>query len=506
MWERREIKARGKQAFRANYWHCVIVSLIMVALFGAHGPGRLQELRGSLHLDGSEASAVNAAISAVEGVTGELPGLLGRLNQATHAQKGIFATMFKDIAQSDSLLLGFLQGVNQLFLGSRVSHALLLALALVVAALLWLFVRNALEVGRCRFFLENRLYAGSRTERLLFMYRIRRVGSAAQILFLRALYTLLWSLTIVGGIVKSYSYRMVPMLVAENPDISAKEAFRLSRLMMNGQKWRVFVLDLSFLGWRLLSLASFGLFDMFFLYGYTSATDAELYIALRERAMASGEAAFTDRWLAEKPQPALEEYPAGRFTVPEHGAAHRLHLDAGRRYSPSDLIILFFGMSFVGYVYEVIYYLFALGEFVNRGTMYGPWLPVYGVGGLLTLLALRGFTKRPLVVFVSAFVLCGLLEYATAWYLETFAHTKWWDYTGFFLNIQGRVCLEGLLIFATGCCFSIYLFSPMVAGLFDRLPRMARIALCAVLIALFLLDAAISARHPNMAAGVAIGQ
>jgi uncharacterized membrane protein len=100
--------------------------------------------------------------------------------------------------------------------------------------------------------------------------------------FLRDLYLTLWTcLFFIPGIVKSYSYRMVPYILAENPELSAREAITLSRKMMYGHKWSTFVLDLSFIGWQLLSGITMGLVGVFYTNPYVAATDAELYRTLR---------------------------------------------------------------------------------------------------------------------------------------------------------------------------------------------------------------------------------
>lgn len=65
-------------------------------------------------------------------------------------------------------------------------------------------------------------------------------------MFVRSVYSLLWCLTIVGGFIKIYSYKLVPMIIAENPELSAKEAIKLSEDMMKGYKWRAFLIVLSY--------------------------------------------------------------------------------------------------------------------------------------------------------------------------------------------------------------------------------------------------------------------
>ena len=73
-------------------------------------------------------------------------------------------------------------------------------------------------------------------------------------MFLKGLFQGLWSLLfVIPGIIKSYEYRMIPYILSENPNISRKRAFEISKQMMKGNKWDTFVLDLSFIGWQILS-------------------------------------------------------------------------------------------------------------------------------------------------------------------------------------------------------------------------------------------------------------
>ncbi|MDE7258353.1 MAG: DUF975 family protein, partial [Lachnospiraceae bacterium] len=102
-------------------------------------------------------------------------------------------------------------------------------------------------------------------------------------MFLKALYVFLWSLLLViPGIIKGYEYRMIPYILAENPGIDTKEAFAMSKQMMDGNKWNAFVLDLSFLGWIILSVFTCGILAVFYVNPYIYMTDAELYVALKE--------------------------------------------------------------------------------------------------------------------------------------------------------------------------------------------------------------------------------
>lgn len=98
-----------------------------------------------------------------------------------------------------------------------------------------------------------------------------------RILLRQKIFLLLWSLTLVGGIIKRYSYYMIPYIAAENPSIRSKEALRLSASMMKGHKWQCFVLELSFLWWRLLDVLTLGLSAVLFTNSYRMAVMCEYY-------------------------------------------------------------------------------------------------------------------------------------------------------------------------------------------------------------------------------------
>ena len=150
------------------------------------------------------------------------------------------------------------------------------------------------------------------------------------------------------------------------------------------------------------------------------------------------------------------------------------------------MILIFFTLSFAGWVWEVSLHLITDGEFANRGVMHGPWLPIYGCGSVMILLLLNKFRRKPAVEFVLAMLLCGCVEYFTSLFLESLhGGTRWWDYTGYFLNLQGRICAEGLLTFGIGGMAIVYVLVPFLDGLFRKLPVRALIITACILSAAF---------------------
>ena len=173
-----------------------------------------------------------------------------------------------------------------------------------------------------------------------------------------------------------------------------------------------------------------------------------------------------------------------------------------RNYSVPSLIILFFVFSFIGWAWEVSLHLVRDGVFVNRGVMYGPWLPIYGSGGIMILVMLNRLRKNPLAEFIAAVILCGIVEYFTSLYLEVALGHKWWDYSGYFLNLNGRICAEGLLTFGVGAMAVVYALAPALDNLIRKIRLNVLIPVCIVLVCVFSFDHWYSSKHPNSGKGI----
>lgn len=151
-----------------------------------------------------------------------------------------------------------------------------------VAILLDVFVINIFETGGCRFFVENRDYKAP-VSKILFGFQCGHYGNVVTVMFLMKLKIFLWSLLLlIPGIIKAYEYRMVPYILAEQPDINQADAFAISREMMTNRKMDAFVFDVSFCGWWILSAFTCGILAIFWAAPYQHQANAELYVALRE--------------------------------------------------------------------------------------------------------------------------------------------------------------------------------------------------------------------------------
>lgn len=196
-------------------------------------------------------------------------------------------------------------------------------------------------------------------------------------------------------------------------------------------------------------------------------------------------------------------YPGRLFPIPEKEKEPRLeHSHYLRHYSIWSLIALFFIFAFIGWSWEVMLHIVKDGVFVNRGVLHGPWLPIYGFGGFFILICLYRLRKNPAAHMLATIVLCGIVEYSTSWFLETTKGTLWWDYTGYFLNINGRICAEGLLVFALGGTAIVYALAPIIDNQIRKANQKILIPICLILLTIFSIDFVYSNIHPNTGEGI----
>ena len=278
MWTRKELKEKGKLSFKRNYWKAVLVSLLLVFMvrgavnFGFGGRGGSNESdANAITTQAEQSETVNQAQDIIE-----FPEIV--LNPSD----------LIDSDDPDSIPVGFTDFLIELrntiggigIFALVVGGILLFIVLFIVIAAIHAFLFNPLEAGTARFFVRN-LNDKAEIRELAYCYDHGYLN-VVKTVFLRDLYIVLWGLLfIIPGIIKSYEYRMVNYILAENPEMNTKEVFAMSRDMMRGNKWKAFVLDLSFLGWHLLSLITIGLAGIFYVFPYRNMTNAALYEYLK---------------------------------------------------------------------------------------------------------------------------------------------------------------------------------------------------------------------------------
>ena len=155
------------------------------------------------------------------------------------------------------------------------------------------------------------------------------------------------------------------------------------------------------------------------------------------------------------------------------------------------LFLIFLTGCLVGWIYEEIFYWITEGLLRNRGILYGPWLPIYGIGAL-GIYALKPLKKYPVLLFLLCVAVTGVVEYIIGYVGIRFFGLRLWDYRGLFLNIDGIICFRSVVSFGIlGLAFH-YLLEPMGEKLFRRIPKHIIHAGCLILISLFIADCILS--------------
>ena len=268
MWTRKDLKTKAKERMSLNYWRSVLVALILTAVAGGGAASAAGAFGG-----GSDSSSISDEIRYTLSDNGDDE------DSASDALDS-----FEEIMNDDFYLDDGVDDFIAIVLIVVVIALVVVLIATVIAVLLRVFLLQPLEVGCKRFFTRN-LDDNAQVKEVCFSYDHNYMNSV-KIMFFKGLYTFLWTLLfVIPGIIKSYEYKQVPYILAENPDITKEEAFARSKQMMSGNKWKAFVLDLSFLGWEILNTMTIGILGIFYVKPYEYQTEAAFYEALKQETM-----------------------------------------------------------------------------------------------------------------------------------------------------------------------------------------------------------------------------
>lgn len=268
MWTRKELKTKSKVRFRANRWKSVLTALILMFAIGSLGTGF--NLLGKFTIDDDSTVAFSVNDD-------------GTVEQESEEALQYHTTEGKNKIVMEGETIGEVT-IDDALAVSVVIIVLLVVviIACIIVIPLQILVFNPLEIGCKRFFVKN-LKEDAQIREICYAFD-NGYKNNVKIMFFRELHTALWFLLLViPGIIKAYEYQMIPYILAENPGISKVEAFALSKKMMQGNKWKSFVLDLSFLGWELLDIITLGILGVFYLSPYEAQTEAALYEAVKNQ-------------------------------------------------------------------------------------------------------------------------------------------------------------------------------------------------------------------------------
>lgn len=292
-WNRVELKGKGKMAFKANAIMCIIAALLLLVA-GGTSSGSPVSVSYNFGRNDVSLKIFNYDLNDLKGDdyfidNGDLDNDYDdfdwdddHFDEDSHNHDGSFDDTYEETGyhQTNSILgTAILGGIAM----SNVFAIMALTIAITAfAVVINAFLLNPLHVGLRKFFIDNSNdeRAGLNKNNIGLSFRSGYMNIVGA-MFTTGLFTVLWTLLlIVPGVIKSYEWRMVPYLLAENTEMTGAEARQKSSEMMNGSKMDAFVLDLSFIGWYLLGAITLGIANLLWTNPYKAATDAELYLAL----------------------------------------------------------------------------------------------------------------------------------------------------------------------------------------------------------------------------------
>ena len=157
-----------------------------------------------------------------------------------------------------------------------------------------------------------------------------------------------------------------------------------------------------------------------------------------------------------------------------------------------NYIFMFFVFSAIGWAIECTYRSIGERKIINSGFLFGPMCPIYGTGCLVFELILvplsQPIEKRLIPVLLLGMLLADAVEYGTSYIMEKLFNARWWDYSGNFLNLHGRICFKHTCYWAIFAFVYTYLIAPTYNYILSFIPQQIRTVAVAVILVVFLID------------------
>ena len=285
MWKRKELKDRAKKVVHKNYWTAIVVCFLIALFTGEFGTSIVGIWQSGDSMDPNY--VIHRKQERLERQEDEIDSFFTKRNikeTLSNHQWKILETVEDNLnsaMKSQKYIFKIWDAITS-FNINQTKLGVLLCIAAILAFAFTVFIADPLIVGGKKYFLKAREETSTKIGVIGEIFQKEYWMNIVVIMFLRNIYNALWYLTIIGGIIKTYEYRMIPYILAENPKINRKEAFKISKQMMKGNKWKTFILDMSFFGWNFLSVLTYGLLSILYVNPYNAATIAELYVTLKE--------------------------------------------------------------------------------------------------------------------------------------------------------------------------------------------------------------------------------
>ena len=269
MWTRERLKTSAKEVLKANYWMAFAVCIVfaIITSFGASSG-----YRGTSNLGSTNNNYTSSRTHMID--------VRDYLDDNTNMSES-------EIQKAQNIVDSYF---NPAIIAISVGALVFSLFISLLKAAFNIFVTSPMTVGYNKYFIDQH-YGNANFVNLFDGFRNGKYMARVKVMFFYNLFIWLWSLLfVIPGIIKGLEYFMIPYILADNPDISKDRAFEITKKTMEGEKWDLFVLQLSFIGWQLLGLLACCI-GTYFGTPYVQATYCELYLVLRDKAIAKGIAA-----------------------------------------------------------------------------------------------------------------------------------------------------------------------------------------------------------------------
>lgn len=290
MWKRKDLKTKARKIVKNNYWTALIVCFLLALFTSEFGTSIVLIWQGEDSVDPNyivkqenivgENKKAEEELNEIKEKEEELQERKSSFNQIQLGIIKMVKVNINNLLKSEKYIFRVWDaiksfGINETGLGVG------LILISVIALMYIILIAEPLRVAGRKYFI---LASKEQNTKMGVMKEIFKKGNwknVTYVMLLKNLYNLLWFLTIIGGVIKFYEYRMIPFILANNPKANKKEVFELSKKMMKGNKWKAFLLDISFILWDILSIFTFGLLNILYVNLYRASTKTELYNTLK---------------------------------------------------------------------------------------------------------------------------------------------------------------------------------------------------------------------------------
>lgn len=413
-------------------------------------------------------------------------------NDITNNINGILQNEINAVTYMISPILRIVKSITQI----ATSHFQQITIPLFVSAILLIIyntlVKNALLIGFRKMLIENYRNNKLRFGTLFLVFRKKEYYKSVLTLLLMNVKLILWALTIVMFPIKYYEYKMIPFILAENPEIKTKEAFIISKETTKGYKLKLFLIDFIYFIAKIIGLFTLNISNILITAPLKAIIDTELYFEIKAEKIKNKNIL----------KDVVNEFLTTTQNILVQTKEKVRYIDYDKKYTIIEYILFFFVFAFIGWIYEVILTIVQLGFFCNRGFLYGPILPIYGFGGVAVLILLRKILHKPIATFFSIMAIAATIEYSTSYIIEKITGLRYWDYSNVALNLNGRICLKALIVFGLAGCLAAYIVAPLLSIILKRINKNKLKIIACILIIILLFDFSYTIKNPHTGNGI----